>query len=78
MKKFWNGLPTEYQLTIIIGVLMLGCFFSTPLHPTYDKNIGTIVTGLGSLAGVALVHGGMARSKWAAPDADKDIKGDAQ
>jgi len=70
-----SGLPTEYQFSLSMALLMLICYLLTPYSLSLDGNFSTIVTGLGSLAGAALIHGGFSRSKWSDADSKADLMG---
>jgi hypothetical protein len=76
MRWQWlNNLPTEYQFSIFMGILMIACWASTPLSSVLTSGIGTLIAALSSLALGALAHGGAVR--WKNNGSDKDLIGDA-
>lgn len=77
MRWQWlNNLPTEYQFSLAMGVLMIVCWIISDLpHCNYlHDSIGVIVGALSSLALGALAHGGATR--WKNAGSDKDLIGD--
>lgn len=76
MAKFWNGLASEFQMTIIFALLIAACWFAQILNPVLVNSFGTIVTALGALAGGNLVHGGCTRI-FGKGDSAKDMMGDS-
>jgi hypothetical protein len=74
VNSWLSSLPTEYQLTLVVSLFMLLCFFVCPLSPVLDKNLGTVITALGALALGAIAHGAV--SRFGKADGMVDLKGD--
>lgn len=70
-----RNLPTEFQFSLVVLIFGILCWLISICSTGLAASVNSLLTFLGSIAGLTLGHGAVTR--WGKADGAKDLMGDA-